>query len=64
MYSSFLKLPLEMQVPFVALMVLHWIIPLRYFAFEEARLVLRWAFMSYLLMHNLMHFSGQSKLTR
>jgi hypothetical protein len=50
---------LEEQVPLVTLFVLHWLLPLTYVSFDEARTVLKYALFSYIIMHALFHFSRQ-----
>lgn len=56
MWSVLAGLPLEKQLPTIASVVLHGVVPLLYVQFEEARSVLGWALMSYAIMHALFHF--------
>jgi hypothetical protein len=56
------KLKLEQQIPLVAQFVLTVAVPLLFFNFEEARIVLKWSLAQYVLTHALMHFSSQSPI--
>ena len=59
MMNEVKAMSLEEQLPLVSLFVLHWLLPLSSISFDESQVVLKYALLSYIIMHSLFHFTSQ-----
>jgi len=59
MMNEVKTMSLEEQLPLVSLFVLHWLLPLSSISFDESQVVLKYALLSYIIMHSLFHFTSQ-----